>query len=413
MRISLRGVFSLLRTGRGDVDGFRRSTSRGPDGHSRRRSRAAQHVVRDTVRGDTNARSLVGCGQSLSGQRVVIVDPEVHRACPDGRIGEIWVRGTSVAAGYFDNPEATAEVFGARLADTEDGSFLRTGDLGFLRDGQLFVTGRLKDLIIIRGRNYYPEDIELAVEVAHPSFRAGHCAAFSTEIGEEERLVVVQEVEPRVRVLDSEAAFQAVRQAIATTFEVEVYSIVLAKAGVVPKTTSGKRRRAACRDLFLRDELDVHARWTAEVRNGHSHPLVSEYHGSSSHANGEGDRGLAGPANRCAIVFGNVASPSEQTVSGNGHGFAGRDGNHRRLAGMAQPPSLSHGDLQLPQHLVFGELAGQSCPGSRSPPDAKPAVTLPESDFDPERLLRDVRRLSEEDMVAFISQELAQQSQPH
>jgi len=240
----------------------------------------AQDVVQETSRDDTNARSLVGCGRSLTGQHVVIVEPEGCRACPDGRIGEIWVQGDSVAAGYFDNPGATADVFGARLADTREGPFLRTGDLGVLRDGQLFVTGRLKDLIIIRGRNYYPEDIELTVEGAHPSFRAGHCAAFSAEIADEERLIVVQEIEPRTRTLDSEAAFQAVRQAIAAAFEVELYSIVLAKAGIVPKTTSGKRRRAACRDLFLRDALEVHARWTAQITNGHPHPLISKCRGT-------------------------------------------------------------------------------------------------------------------------------------
>jgi hypothetical protein len=128
---------------------------------------------------------------------------------------------------------------------------LRTGDLGFVRRGQLFVTGRLKDLIIIRGRNYYPEDIEVTFDRADPSFRAGHGVAFSVEIKEQERLVVVQEIEPRVRSLDSQAAFQAIRQAISTVHELEVYSIVLAKAGAIPKTTSGKRRRAACRDVFL------------------------------------------------------------------------------------------------------------------------------------------------------------------
>ena len=128
-----------------------------------------QHVVEDALPGDSQARSLVGSGARIPGQRVVIVTPDNCRVCPDGRVGEIWVQGSSVAAGYYGQPEATAESFGARLAGTGEGPFLRTGDLGFLRDGQLFVTGRLKDLIIIRGRNYYPEDLELAVEWQIPT----------------------------------------------------------------------------------------------------------------------------------------------------------------------------------------------------------------------------------------------------
>ena len=235
-----------------------------------------QQIVEDAPPGDAHACSLVGSGARIPGQRVVIVAPEERKACPDGRVGEIWVQGPCVAAGYYGQPEATRKVFGARLASTGEGPFLRTGDLGFLRDGQLFVTGRLKDLIIVRARNYYPEDIELAVEAAHPGFWAGHGVAFSVEVKGEERLVIVQEIEPRTRSLDGDAAFQAVRRAVSTAHDLEVYAIVLAKAGTIPTTTSGKRCRGACRDLFLRNGLEVHAKWVAGLHDKKSPPLVPQ-----------------------------------------------------------------------------------------------------------------------------------------
>jgi acyl-CoA synthetase (AMP-forming)/AMP-acid ligase II/acyl carrier protein len=235
----------------------------------------SEHRIREAAEPQSSARDLVGSGVCLPGQDVVIVDPNTSCPCDDDAVGEIWIRGASVAQGYFRQSEATEATFHGFLADTRQGPYLRTGDLGFIRSGQLFVTGRLKDLIIIRGRNYYPEDIEVTVEAAHPSFRVGHCVAFSAEIEEQERLIVVQEIEPRQRSVDGPAAFQEIRQAISSVYELEAHSIVLAKAGAIPKTTSGKRRRAACRDLFLQGGLDMHASWTANGRNGHSHPMLS------------------------------------------------------------------------------------------------------------------------------------------
>ncbi len=371
-----------------------------------------QDVVQETSRDDTSARSLVGCGRSLTGQQVAIVEPEGCRACPDGRIGEIWVQGDSVAAGYFDNPGATADVFGARLADTGEGPFLRTGDLGFVRDGQLFVTGRLKDLIIIRGRNYYPEDIELTVEGAHPSFRAGHCAAFSAEIAEEERLVVVQEIEPRIRKLDSEAAFQAVRQAIAATFEVEVYSIVLAKAGIVPKTTSGKRRRAACRDLYVRDELEVHARWTAEITNGHPHPLVAECRGTvhAPTAKEIEDWLVQRIAARMSLSTSQVqvTRPFLEMGMGSLDAMEVAADLQTWLDRRLSPTAI----YNYPNIASLASWLASPAAQTMKSPSRTAAVTSLEDDFDPDRLLSDVQRLSEEDMVAFINQELARQSQP-
>ena len=130
-----------------------------------------------------------------------------------------------------------------------------------LRVRQLFVTGRLKNLIIIRGRNYYPEDIEQTINAAYAGLRVGYCAAFSVEVDDHDQLVVVQEVEPRHRDLDVNAAIQAIRSAIAIRHELEVYDVVLVKAGAVPKTSSGKTRRAACREGYLRGELEIIAAW--------------------------------------------------------------------------------------------------------------------------------------------------------
>ncbi|MEP7010527.1 MAG: amino acid adenylation domain-containing protein [Acidobacteriota bacterium] len=201
------------------------------------------------------SRRLVGCGTPPPGVDVKIVDPESGLVCPEGRVGELWVAGDSVTEGYWQRPELSAETFGAQLGDFGKGRYLRTGDLGFQVEGaELFVTGRLKDLIIIRGRNHYPQDIELTVERSHPSLRSAHGVAFSVESGGEERLVVVQEVERRSRV-SSEELEDAIRQAVADQHDISVLAVVLLGFGSLPKTTSGKVQRRRCRDLFLRGEL--------------------------------------------------------------------------------------------------------------------------------------------------------------
>jgi amino acid adenylation domain-containing protein len=201
------------------------------------------------------ARRLVSCGHAWAGQRIVVADPETGSDLAAGRIGEIWIAGPSVARGYWRNPEATERDFAARL-ESGEGPFLRTGDLGFLRDGELYVAGRLKDLIIIRGRNHYPQDLELTAERSHPDLRPGSGAAFSVEVSGEERLVLVQEVERRRRDEFEEVA-EAVRGAVAREHEVQVHEVVLVRVGTVPKTSSGKIQRSACRALYLAGELAV------------------------------------------------------------------------------------------------------------------------------------------------------------
>ncbi len=208
-------------------------------------------------------RTLVGSGQVISGQEVVVVDPATGVRCPAECVGEIWVAGASVARGYWNQPEASAAAFEAPLADpdgaqrTQVGRFLRTGDLGFLRNGELFVTGRLKDLMIIGGRNVYPQDIEATVARSHPLLRIDAGAAVSVEQDGEERLVIVHEVERQVRQDRVEEIAGAIRRALADEHELDAFAVVLIKTASLPKTSSGKIRRQACRAAFLAGMLDV------------------------------------------------------------------------------------------------------------------------------------------------------------
>ncbi len=201
---------------------------------------------------------LVGNGGAPPDHEIVIVDPERQTLCRSDKIGEIWFAGPSVAQGYWNRPEDSEQTFRARLADKREGPFLRTGDLGFIHAGQLFVTGRLKDLIIIRGLNHYPQDIERTVERSHEALRAGGGAAFAVEVGDEERLVVVQEVERRyIRKLDAEEVIGAIRQSVSREHGIQAYAVLLLKTSSLPKTTSGKVQRHLCREHFVQGSLNV------------------------------------------------------------------------------------------------------------------------------------------------------------
>jgi acyl-CoA synthetase (AMP-forming)/AMP-acid ligase II len=220
-------------------------------------------------------RTLVGSGRALSDTRIVIVHPDSMTACAADQVGEIWVSGPSVTKGYWNRPEETERACRAFLKDTGEGPFLRTGDLGFMQDGDLFVTGRLKDLIIISGRKLYPQDIELTVERSHPALRPACCAAFSVDGADEERLIIAAEVEPRYQTmqrklpngdagahpngrlpLDTEAVVRAIRRAVAEAHDARVHSVVLLRAGRIPMTTSGKVQRHACQASFLQGTLE-------------------------------------------------------------------------------------------------------------------------------------------------------------
>ncbi|MET0396914.1 MAG: amino acid adenylation domain-containing protein, partial [Longimicrobiaceae bacterium] len=201
---------------------------------------------------------LVGSGRSAPSQRVLIVDPATLRECVPDRVGEVWVSGPSVAHGYWGRAEESAETFGAFEAGIGEGPFLRTGDLGFLDDGELFITGRLKDLIVIRGRNHYPQDVEQTAIRSHAGLRAGSGAAFSIDHGGEERLVVVQEVSRQAAAgMDVEEVGEAIRRAVAAEHGVQVHAVAVVRPGGVPKTSSGKVQRRACRERFLAGDLPL------------------------------------------------------------------------------------------------------------------------------------------------------------
>jgi amino acid adenylation domain-containing protein len=215
------------------------------------------------------AQPQVSCGEAVPEQRVCIVDPGTRARLVDGRVGEIWVQGPSVAQGYWRRPTETEQAFGARVEGEDGGPWLRTGDLGFLHEGELFVTGRLKDLIIVRGRNHYPQDLERTVERSHPALRPGCTAVFSLAIGGTEEVAVVQELDRRYPGQDWPTIADAIRRAVAEQHGLSVHTVTLIRAGTLPKTSSGKVQRSACRDAWLAGRLDpVHTASPAEEGPG-------------------------------------------------------------------------------------------------------------------------------------------------
>lgn len=220
-----------------------------------------EHRVVPASTGEEAARQLVGCGHIFPDEEVCIVDPESLKKLPDHQVGEVWVRSGSVGKGYWNKPEASEETFNAATS-TGDSGFLRTGDLGFMDDGELFVTGRLKDLIIVRGVNRYPQDIELTVEHTDPRLQAGAAAAFAVDLNGRECLIVMSEVE-RTRKKDWSGVIRKIRKNVASEHELPPDVIMLVRFGSMPKTSSGKIQRHACREAFLDDSLPVIARWTA------------------------------------------------------------------------------------------------------------------------------------------------------
>jgi acyl-CoA synthetase (AMP-forming)/AMP-acid ligase II len=236
-------------------------------------SKWAAPVVRSmpsvaTDSGGKGGPRLVGCGSASPEQRLLIVNPETSVPLGGGEVGEIWVAGPSVSPGYWQRPDESERVVGARLASGE-GPFLRTGDLGVLLDGELFVTGRLKEMMIVRGRNHYPQDIELTATSSHPALRTGCGAAFIADAGGAERIVLVQELrkehlaEPPVN-----AIALAVREAVTQEHGIRVDVLALIAPGTIPKTSSGKIQRRLCRSLFMAGRLEVVARDPAMPGDG-------------------------------------------------------------------------------------------------------------------------------------------------
>ncbi|GIX48384.1 MAG: hypothetical protein KatS3mg131_2595 [Candidatus Tectimicrobiota bacterium] len=238
-----------------------------------------------------------------------------------------------MAQGYWRRPQDTQATFQAYLAESGAGPFLRTGDLGFLAEGELFVTGRLKDVLIIRGSNHYPQDIERTVEQSHPALRPGCGAAFTVEVAGEERLVIVQEVERRYQparhhrperrrdaVMPSfepavpapaelTAVIDRIRQAVAEAHGLQAFAIVLLRAGSIPKTSSGKVRRHACKEGFLSQTLEVVEKWQAPLAlPEHEPPWPPRGRGHGQHHGPQGGTdGDPTPGDRHALRLGGQA----------------------------------------------------------------------------------------------------------
>ncbi|MEA2663192.1 MAG: hypothetical protein QOI11_136, partial [Candidatus Eremiobacteraeota bacterium] len=202
-------------------------------------------------------KRVVSCGKPQRGQDLRIVHPWTNEELAEGEIGEIWVHGSNVTAGYWEKPDANERAFRTLRSAPSGRRYFRTGDLGFVLAGELYVSGRLKDVIILKGRNVYPQDVELAVERAHPAFQPGGTAAFAVEHADEDRLVVVQEVKRTHRdpaELDDFVA--AARAAVAREFEIMAHDVVLVRPLSIPKTSSGKIRRQQCRQQYVSNSLE-------------------------------------------------------------------------------------------------------------------------------------------------------------
>lgn len=207
--------------------------------------------------GAGDAVPFIGCGTALADTQVAIVHPDTRRRLPEASIGEIWVSGPSVAQGYFENPQLSQAVFAATLDEDDGRRYLRTGDLGAICDGQLLVTGRLKDVLIVRGRNHYPQDFEHTAQAAHPALGFGGGAAFQCSAPHEDRIVIVHELTRQgMNHPDLAAIGEAIRTAIIDRHGVAVSRVLLIRPGHLPRTTSGKVRRGRCRELFESERFE-------------------------------------------------------------------------------------------------------------------------------------------------------------
>ncbi|TVQ42470.1 MAG: fatty acyl-AMP ligase [Gloeocapsa sp. DLM2.Bin57] len=209
----------------------------------------------------TGVKILVSCGRLVGTTQCAIVNPDTFTPCQPTEVGEIWLKDPSVTQGYWQREEETQATFQAYLQDNTTGPFLRTGDLGFYLDGELYITGRLKDLIIIHGTNHYPQDLEWTVQKVHPALRPDYGAVFSITKQEEEKVVIIQELERGNQDLDLNQLLGDIREAIASTHELSPYAILLSKPGHILKTASGKIQRRSIKNNFLADKITYIAKW--------------------------------------------------------------------------------------------------------------------------------------------------------
>ena len=220
---------------------------------------AMQELKIESPRGPEDSVATVACGKALEGEEIAIVDPQSRTRCSSDLVGEIWVRGPHVAMGYWLNEAATQDTFQAGIVGEPNQKWLRTGDLGYLdASGELFITGRIKDLIIVRGANFYPQDIEFTVQTADARLRAGFCAVFThLDKNGQERVIVAQEIErSHRRSVDSAGVAELIREAVAEEHQLSVSEVILVAPGGIPKTTSGKIQRQLTKHLWLNGQLE-------------------------------------------------------------------------------------------------------------------------------------------------------------
>lgn len=285
---------------------------------------AENRIVEADASSGQLVQELVCCGKPVLDQEIAIVDPESGLRRADAEVGEIWIKGRSVACGYWNRPDETERTFRAFTADN-DGPYLRTGDLGFLDQGWLYVTGRVKDVIIIRGRNHYPHDIECTVERAHAALRPHAGVAVAIDVQGEESLVIIHEVDRAYRDVDLGEVTRCIRRAVAEEHEINPYAIVLIRHASLPVTTSGKVQRSLARRLYLAGELKVLEEWVAPyaaspaLLRRNTLPGTTKSHSSGNgHVNGNGHSYVPGDRNSTASADHRNAA-SCVSKNGNGH----------------------------------------------------------------------------------------------
>lgn len=221
--------------------------------------------------------SIISAGYPWLDGKIAIVDPQSLNECAPNQVGEIWFSSSSVGKGYWQMPQATKDTFEASL--NNQGRFLRTGDLGFIDNGELYITGRLNDVLVFWGLNHYPQQIEYTVEQCHPGLKANCGAAFAVEVAGKERLVIAQEIERSYRKsLVVEDVVEAIRWSIFQQHFIDVYGIILLKPGRLPKTSSGKVKRSACKAKFLDKSLETLSQWyLKDVQSSNVTTLIERY----------------------------------------------------------------------------------------------------------------------------------------
>ncbi len=230
-----------------------------------------QHQIRPS-KSDEDQEIFVSCGTAVSDLNVKIIHPDTLTPCLPDEVGEIWICGPSIAQGYWEKHDLTVSVFQAKpggVFENENLSYLRTGDLGFLQNGELFITGRLKDVLIIRGQNHYPQDLEATIEKVDGNLRPGCGAAFSITGSEGEEAVIVHEIDPVPQdEANAQSLLQSIHQAILKAHELEPAALVLIPKGAIAKTSSGKISRHLCREEYLEGKLPILFQWKKKARPG-------------------------------------------------------------------------------------------------------------------------------------------------